>query len=137
MALNIGSYLSTTKYAAGQAVSPKEDPALEAQEVAAESALLQQEPQTHDFQEEEPSEIHEIHEISENGETPKITIQDAELSLSPAKPSRSAGDLNGERKETDISVQTLDMQKAISDMQKDHILHQYQFFVGGNNTINL
>ncbi len=36
-------------------------------------------------------------------------------------------------------VQTLDMEKAISDMQKDRILQQYQYFVGSarklmNNT---
>ena len=31
----------------------------------------------------------------------------------------------------DKDVAALDVQKAISDMQKDHILQQYQYFVGG------
>lgn len=30
----------------------------------------------------------------------------------------------------DVDIQNLDMQKAVSDMQKDGILKQYQFFVG-------
>jgi len=31
----------------------------------------------------------------------------------------------------DKDVAALDVQKAISDMQKDHILQQYHYFVGG------
>ena len=30
----------------------------------------------------------------------------------------------------DVDIKNLDMQKAVSDMQKDGILSQYQFFVG-------
>ncbi len=35
----------------------------------------------------------------------------------------------------DSDIQSLDMQKAISDMQKDQILHQYQYFVGSSNNL--
>lgn len=37
-------------------------------------------------------------------------------------------DLYGER-----GLASGDMQKAISGMQKDHILHEYQYFVGGKD----
>lgn len=33
----------------------------------------------------------------------------------------------------DANPETLDMQKAISDMQKDGILQEYQYFVGNSN----
>ncbi len=33
----------------------------------------------------------------------------------------------------DSSLESLDMQKAISDMQKDSILQEYQYFVGSAN----
>ena len=32
----------------------------------------------------------------------------------------------------DVDIKNLDMQKAVSDMKKDGILSQYQFFVGTN-----
>ncbi|MEG0962254.1 MAG: hypothetical protein RR139_08315 [Lachnospiraceae bacterium] len=35
-----------------------------------------------------------------------------------------------ELKGKDSSLESLDMERAISDMQKDQLLHQYQFFVG-------
>lgn len=35
-----------------------------------------------------------------------------------------------EMKGTESALEDLDMEKAISDMQKDQLLHQYQFFVG-------
>lgn len=35
-----------------------------------------------------------------------------------------------EMKGTESVLEDLDMEKAISDMQKDQLLHQYQFFVG-------
>lgn len=37
--------------------------------------------------------------------------------------------------ESDSSVKSLDMQKAISDMQKDGILQEYQYFVGSSKTL--
>ncbi len=135
VALNINSYLSTTKYNSDVAAKTREE--LEAvEDVSAQSAVTVDSATPQDVSsEEEKQEIHEIHEIGEEkAPVPKITIRDAELSMSPAKPARSAGDLNGDRKETDISIQSLDMQQAISDMQKDRILHQYQFFVGSKDT---
>ncbi|HKM04105.1 MAG TPA: hypothetical protein VJZ04_05870 [Lachnospiraceae bacterium] len=35
----------------------------------------------------------------------------------------------------DSSIETLDMEKAISDMQKDQVLQQYQYFVGSSQNI--
>lgn len=37
---------------------------------------------------------------------------------------------NFEMKGADSDLRTLDVERAISDMQKDEVLHQYQFFVG-------
>ena len=37
--------------------------------------------------------------------------------------------------ESDSSVKSLDMQKAISDMQKDGILQEYQYFVGSSKNL--
>ena len=36
---------------------------------------------------------------------------------------------------SDSSVKSLDMQKAISDMQKDDVLKEYQYFVGSSNNL--
>lgn len=41
-----------------------------------------------------------------------------------------------EMKGRDSSLSSLDMEKAISDMQKDQALMQYQYFVGDSNIIN-
>lgn len=35
----------------------------------------------------------------------------------------------------DSSLDNLDMQKAISDMQKDHVLQSYQYFVGSAGSL--
>ena len=35
----------------------------------------------------------------------------------------------------DSSVKSLDMEKAISDMKKDSILQEYQYFVGSSNNL--
>ena len=37
-----------------------------------------------------------------------------------------------EMKGADSSLETLDMERAISDMKKDQLLQQYQFFVGSS-----
>ena len=37
---------------------------------------------------------------------------------------------------SDLNIETLDMQKAISDMQKDSILQDYNYFVGSNDLFN-
>jgi len=36
---------------------------------------------------------------------------------------------------SDSSVKSLDMEKAISDMKKDGILQEYQYFVGSSNNL--
>ncbi|SEI53313.1 hypothetical protein SAMN02910453_0710 [Lachnospiraceae bacterium A10] len=73
-------------------------------------------------------------------EKQNISADIAESSFSEAKNRQSFGayayatqydpeasyDLKGE--ESDLK--TLDVEKAISDMQKDQVIHQYQFFVG-------
>lgn len=38
--------------------------------------------------------------------------------------------------ENDVSLERLDIQKAVSDMKKDQILEQYQFFVRPSNEDN-
>ena len=38
--------------------------------------------------------------------------------------------------ENDVSLEKLDIQKAVSDMKKDQILEQYQFFVRPSNEDN-
>ncbi len=35
----------------------------------------------------------------------------------------------------DSDIENLDMQKAISDMKKDQVLQQYQYFVGSSNDL--
>ena len=39
-----------------------------------------------------------------------------------------------EMKGAESDIKTLDMEKAISDMRKDQVLQQYQFFVGSKGT---
>ncbi len=39
---------------------------------------------------------------------------------------------NVQMKGADADLKSLDMEKAISDMRKDQVLQQYQFFVGEN-----
>lgn len=41
-------------------------------------------------------------------------------------------DTTYELKGVESDIKSLDVEKAISDMQKDQVLHQYQFFVGEN-----
>lgn len=35
-------------------------------------------------------------------------------------------------KGAESDIESLDMKKAVSDMEKDQILHQYQYFIGSN-----
>jgi len=50
-------------------------------------------------------------------------------------------EVNFDLRTSSSDLKTLDVEKAISDMQKDEVLHQYQFFVGesrfdGENTFS-
>lgn len=78
------------------------------------------------------------------GEQPDALRQSADLASSELVREKSAGrtanleqvSLKFNREEsfeyigTDSSLASLDMQRAISDMQKDQVLRNYQYFVG-------
>ncbi|MBO4889914.1 MAG: hypothetical protein J5574_02875 [Lachnospiraceae bacterium] len=53
------------------------------------------------------------------------SLEDISLSLNEPK--------SFEMKGRDSDIETLDMEKAVSDMQKDQALMQYQYFVGDTN----
>ena len=56
------------------------------------------------------------------------TLEDISLSLNEPK--------GFEMKGRDADIETLDMEKAVSDMQKDQALMQYQYFVGDSGIMN-
>ena len=56
------------------------------------------------------------------------SLEDISLSLNENKSFEMKG------RESDLT--TLDMEKAVSDMQKDQALMQYQYFVGETNILN-
>ena len=56
------------------------------------------------------------------------SLEDISLSLNDPK--------GFEMKGRDADIQALDMEKAVSDMQKDQALMQYQYFVGDTGTMN-
>ncbi len=53
------------------------------------------------------------------------SLEDISLSLNEPK--------GFEMKGRDSDIEALDMEKAVSDMQKDEALQQYQYFVGDTN----
>ena len=56
------------------------------------------------------------------------SLEDISLSLNEPK--------SFEMKGRDSDLASLDMEKAVSDMQKDQALMQYQYFVGDTNLVN-
>lgn len=60
---------------------------------------------------------------------PRVNADIEDISLSLATPS------SFEMKGRDSDIDALDIQKAVSDMQKDSALQQYQFFVGDQTPI--
>lgn len=56
------------------------------------------------------------------------SLEDISLSLNEPK----GFDMKGR----DSDIGSLDMEKAVSDMQKDQALMQYQYFVGDTNLVN-
>ena len=72
--------------------------------------------------------------------------QDLDLRLSDIRPRKNASledislSLNEnktfEMKGKDSDLESLDLEKAVSDMQKDQALMQYQYFVGDSNIQN-
>lgn len=57
----------------------------------------------------------------------QMKLEDVSLSLKGNEPFEMTG--------RDSAIEQLDIQKAISDMKKDSILEQYQFFVGSSQNI--
>ncbi len=57
----------------------------------------------------------------------QVKLEDVSLSLKGNEPFEMTG--------RDSAIEQLDIQKAISDMKKDSILEQYQFFVGSSQNI--
>ncbi len=74
------------------------------------------------------------------------TVGSIDLRLDDIKPRKNASledvslslnEPNGfEMKGRDSDLASLDMEKAVSDMQKDQALMQYQYFVGETNILN-
>lgn len=77
---------------------------------------------------------------------PEITTSESNLgntNLNDRRPSTALEDisLSFNKNETydyigsESEINTLDMQKAISDMQKDSVLQEYQYFVGNSQNL--
>ena len=76
----------------------------------------------------------------------KISAPEIDLRLDDIRPRQNASleDISlslhepggFEMKGRESDIESLDMQKAISDMQKDQALMQYQYFVGDSNIVN-
>ncbi len=76
----------------------------------------------------------------------KVSAPEIDLRLDDIRPRQNASledislSLNEpggfEMKGRESDIESLDMQKAISDMQKDQALMQYQYFVGDSNIVN-
>ena len=85
----------------------------------------------------------EADQVSKQEET--AVVKDLDLRLDDIKPRQNASledislSLNEpggfEMKGRESDILSLDMDKAVSDMQKDQALMQYQYFVGDNNLL--
>lgn len=77
---------------------------------------------------------------------PKSSAADIDLRLGDIRPRQNASledislsltETSGfEMKGRQSDITSLDMEKAVSDMQKDRALMQYQYFVGESNVVN-
>lgn len=73
-------------------------------------------------------------------ETQETSVQSMETALVPQGPDQGAidyanqyqPDATYELKGVDSDIARLDVEKALSDMKKDEVLMQYQFFVGSD-----
>jgi|P827metagenome_2_1110787.scaffolds.fasta_scaffold39648_2 hypothetical protein len=97
--------------------NPKEDIALKKQ-------LEQEKPQ----QQEAPSAGSIDLRLEDIRPRQNASLEDISLSLNEPK--------GFEMKGRDSDLAALDMEKAVSDMQKDQALMQYQYFVGDTNLVN-
>ncbi|MBE5852349.1 MAG: hypothetical protein E7299_05270 [Lachnospiraceae bacterium] len=83
-------------------------------------------------------------EESSKSQTPSSTIHNAEADKLRAQRVAKLEDISLSFRQNDdygyigkdSNLENLDMQKAISDMQKDSILQDYQYFVGSSNVAN-
>ena len=101
--------------------NPNEDIALKKQ-LGQENARAQEKPQ------EAPSAGSIDLRLNDIRPRQNASLEDISLSLNES----SSFSMKG--KDSDIS--SLDMEKAVSDMQKDQALMQYQYFVGDTNLVN-
>ena len=75
-----------------------------------------------------PAETQEAHEITPVQEEQVVRVSRA--NINPLEVSIAFRGDEGAHIGTESDVKNLDMQKAISDMQKDSILEEYSYFVG-------
>ena len=75
---------------------------------------------------------------AEQNQSQKPEVSEQEIAQARSRQTYNSGDFAQEYdgnksyslKGVDSDIRSLDMEKAISDMQKDQMLHQYQYFVG-------
>lgn len=92
--------------------------------------------------------LSQAQEVVPQAAEPEQNSRDIDLSIEEIQPQRSGPvdvqqiSLTFNRGEdysyigSDSDVASLDMQKAISDMQKDKVLQQYQYFVGESQNLH-
>ena len=116
MALNIGSF--TSGYNAYNIPSVKDNP-----RVAPQPEL---QPQSKQAQQEKEQEKKGLDLTVEVPARENASIENVAISF--GQYDSSSLDIYG-----DMGLASRDMKNAISGMQKDHILHEYQYFVGGKD----
>ena len=116
MALNIGSF--TPGYNAYNIPSVKDNP-----QVAPQPEL---QPQSKQAQQEKEQEKKGLDLTVEVPARENASIENVAISF--GQYDSSSLDIYG-----DMGLASRDMKNAISGMQKDHILHEYQYFVGGKD----
>ncbi len=91
-------------------------------------------------QEERLLQMHGAQEAKTETEKQETSVQSMETALVPQGPDQGAidyanqyqPDATYELKGVDSDIARLDVEKALSDMKKDEVLMQYQFFVGSD-----
>ena len=116
MALNIGSF--TSGYNAYNIPSVKDNP-----QIAPQPEL---QPQSKQAQQEKEQEKKGLDLTVEVPARENASIENVAISF--GQYDSSSLDIYG-----DMGLASRDMKNAISGMQKDHILHEYQYFVGGKD----
>ena len=79
----------------------------------------------------------EAEEVSAETQSAAVQIPSPEQSFTAFDYAQNyRSDETHELKGRDSDLASLDMQKAISDLDKDQVLQQYQFFVGDKDSVN-